>query len=377
MLDAIFAQPKRVAAQLGLTPSKVASLRDVSVPKRGWHLSSAAAALAMLCHSSSAIHLGARAAAYPHDCVQVPGAPRSIIPGLARAGVEVLSIGVNDYAPSPQIPTPCVWTEPSTGESIVLLMTAQGVGYPDNAGSSPTQPGGLGVRSCVSHPASPAVLCWAFRTDNSGPPTSVAEVLDQYEIAKWQWPGGTVVASTFDAWWEEFKAVVPQLPVVTQEAGETWLTGFAADPPKNAFYRTAAREYAQCKAAGACDDADPRIYNFLRMLMKMPEHTWGLPSIYDDANYTVSGRQLRLLPAPLVSACLGTPGLHADLCRAPLFPLPARRMRNSTPPALRATPRTSTRSCHGRSSAPLARCTPCRHWWTTPYARRSRRRPRC
>lgn len=103
-----------------------------------------------------------------------------------------------------------------------------------------------------------------------------------------QWPGATVVASTFDAWWSEFQDAVPHLPVSTQEMGETWLTGFAADAPKNSFYRTAAREYASCVQSGACDTtgADTRITNFTRMLMKMPEHTWGLPSIYDDSNYT-------------------------------------------------------------------------------------------
>lgn len=55
----------------------------------------------------------------------MPGAPRSIIPGLARAGIEVLSIGVNSYAPRPQIPTPAMWKEPSTGDSVMLIMTEQ------------------------------------------------------------------------------------------------------------------------------------------------------------------------------------------------------------------------------------------------------------
>lgn len=245
MLDAIFAQPKRLAAELGVTPPLVASLRDV------------------------------------------PGAPRSLVPALARAGIPVLSIGVNSYAPRPQLPTPSVWREPSTNTSVVLIMTEQGQGYPLNPGSSPTDPGGMGAPYCVEHPASPAVLCWAFRTDNSGPPESVAEVLADYAIARWQYPGAEVFASTFDAWWSEFQMAVPSLPVTTQEMGETWLTGFAADPPKNAFYRAAARQYSACLAAGSCDPVgDARIIDFLRMLMKMPEHTWGTPSINDNVNYT-------------------------------------------------------------------------------------------
>lgn len=243
-LDASFDVAKRIADQIGVPRPIVASLRDV------------------------------------------PGAPRSLIPALVRNQIPVLSIGVNDYAPRPQIPTPCVWQDPDSNTSVLLLMTEQGQGYPDNVGPSPELPGGLGADYCVSHPASAAVLCWAFRTDNSGPPTSVAEVLNNFDIARWQWPGAEVVASTFDAWWAEFQSVVPQLPVVTQEAGETWILGFAADPFKDAFYRTAAREYAACVAAGACDRTDPRVWGFSRMLTKLFEHTWGLPTISDAANFT-------------------------------------------------------------------------------------------
>jgi hypothetical protein len=225
MLDLIFQQPKRVADQVGVPHPTVASIRDV------------------------------------------PGAPRGIIPGLVRNGINAVSIGVNDYAPRPQLPTPCVWVEPETNTSVLLVMTEQGQGYPDNVGPSPTQPGGLAAPYCVSHPASAAVLCWAFRTDNSGPPESVAEVLAQFDIARWQWPGAEVIASTFDAWFAEFQPAIPQLPVISTEMGETWMTGFAADPPKSAFYRTAAREYSACLAAGQCDPKDPRITGFARMIM--------------------------------------------------------------------------------------------------------------
>lgn len=246
MLDAIFRQPARIADEVGIPRPKVASLRDV------------------------------------------PGAPRSIIPGLVRNGIEVLSIGDNGYAPKPQINTPTVWREPATNTSIVLLMTGQGVGYPNNAGPTPVSPGGLAADTCVSHPSSAAVLCWAFRTDNSGPPESVSEILGYFDMARWQWPGATVIGSTFEAWWSEFKVdALPVLPVTTQEMGETWLTGFAADPVKMATYRAAAAAYSTCLAAGQCDPInDARIVQFLFYLQKMPEHTWGLPTINDDSNYT-------------------------------------------------------------------------------------------
>jgi hypothetical protein len=102
------------------------------------------------------------------------------------------------------------------------------------------------------------------------------QVLNQFDIARWQWPGASVVAATFDDWWAAFQDAVPQLPVSSMEMGETWLTGFASDPYKMAFYRTAAREYTSCVASERCSESDPRVAHFLRML----------PTIYDNQNYT-------------------------------------------------------------------------------------------
>lgn len=73
---------------------------------------------------------------------------------------------------------PCVWREPTTNATVVLLMTGQGVGYPGNPGPSPIDPQGMAAHTCVVTNTSSAVLCWAFRTDNSGPPLSVGEVRD-------------------------------------------------------------------------------------------------------------------------------------------------------------------------------------------------------
>lgn len=111
-------------------------------------------------------------------------------------------------------------------------------------------------------------------------------MLTQFDIARWQWPGATVVASTFDEWWAAFQDAVPLLPVTTLEMGETWIIGFASDPYKAAFYRTVAREYDACVAGGGCAAGDARLTAFLRMMIKFTEHTFGLPTINDNANYT-------------------------------------------------------------------------------------------
>ena len=46
-------------------------------------------------------------------------------------------------------------------------------GYPDNPGDSPANPGGISKRDCVIIPGFSHVLCFAFRTDNSGPPVNI------------------------------------------------------------------------------------------------------------------------------------------------------------------------------------------------------------
>lgn len=46
-------------------------------------------------------------------------------------------------------------------------------GYPDDPGSDPAHPGGLSKRDCVVVDGLSEALCFAFRTDNSGPPESV------------------------------------------------------------------------------------------------------------------------------------------------------------------------------------------------------------
>jgi hypothetical protein len=46
-------------------------------------------------------------------------------------------------------------------------------GYPLNPGPDPAHPGGLSMNDCVFVPNCSHALCFAFRTDNSGPPESI------------------------------------------------------------------------------------------------------------------------------------------------------------------------------------------------------------
>jgi hypothetical protein len=64
------------------------------------------------------------------------------------------------------------------------------------------------------------------------------------------------------------------------------MTSTTADCWKIIFYREASRAYAECLGSGKCDPHDPRVLGFTRLLAKIPEHTYGLPGVNDDSNWT-------------------------------------------------------------------------------------------
>lgn len=84
-----------------------------------------------------------------------------------------------------------------------MLATWHPGGYPNNPGNTPTAPGGMARSDCVVPRGFGRALCFAFRTDNHGPPESVDEVLTQFEIVRAQFPGATVRAGTFDAYFQK------------------------------------------------------------------------------------------------------------------------------------------------------------------------------
>ncbi len=65
------------------------------------------------------------------------------------------------------------------------------------------------------------------------------------------------------------------LPVVTQEIGDTWIYGCASDPLKVARYRELARLRENWIAKGAFQVGDATDLQLLRHLLLEAEHTWG------------------------------------------------------------------------------------------------------
>jgi hypothetical protein len=56
----------------------------------------------------------------------------------------------------------------------------------------PNSPGGISRKDCVILDNYPEALCFAFRTDNSGPPVSVDEILSYYEILRAEFPSAQI-----------------------------------------------------------------------------------------------------------------------------------------------------------------------------------------
>ena len=107
------------------------------------------------------------------------------------------------------------------------------------------------------------------------------EVWTQWDILRWQFPGASIIASTYDAYVDQLVTIADTLPVFEAEVGDVWITSTPADPVKMAWNRLASREYAACVRAQQCNASDPRVFGFLRMLMKVPEHTYGIPGLWD------------------------------------------------------------------------------------------------
>ncbi|XP_071155642.1 uncharacterized protein [Mytilus edulis] len=212
----------------------------------------------------------------------VPGMTQAIIPTLVKKGIQAVSVGVNPGTSPPAVPNLFRWQF----EEKEVLGTWHAGGYPLNPGPDPAHPGGLSRKDCVVVENVTEALCFAFRTDNSGPPENIEEILNYYEILRLQFPGAEIDASTFEDYIEAIQPIKNQLPVLTQEIGDTWIQGISSDPYKLTFQRAFQTGLELCFHSNECNYTDPRIKDAVRFLVKVPEHTWGLPSVRDNINWT-------------------------------------------------------------------------------------------
>jgi len=184
----------------------------------------------------------------------VPGHTRGLVAPLAAHGVKFLDIGVNDASTPAELPPLFVWRD-SRGATLVVMYHH---GY-----------GGV-----VHVPGSDVGVAIVVRNDNSGPHTP-EEIRSIYADLKKQFPNAEISPASLT---EIANAVDPfrgNLPVVTQEIGDSWIHGVASDPLKVARYREVARLRERWIGQGKFHIGDATDVALLRSVLLEGEHTWG------------------------------------------------------------------------------------------------------
>jgi Domain of unknown function (DUF5054) len=197
----------------------------------------------------------------------VPGHTRGLVAPFAENGVTFLDIGVNGASTVPEVPPLFVWKEPQ-GASLIMMYHH---GY-----------GGV-----LQVPGSDLAVAIEVRNDNAGP-HSVAEVKKIYAELRRRFPHAKVTASSLAGIALAVEPFKPNLPVITQEIGDTWIYGVASDPVKVARYREVMRLRKQWVAQGKFGTGDSTDLALLQHLLLAPEHTWGVDTkrLKDYVHYT-------------------------------------------------------------------------------------------
>ena len=184
----------------------------------------------------------------------VPGHTRGIIPPLAKHGITFLEIGVNASSMPAVLPPIFLWKDLS-GASLPMMY------HNDYSGIAVV-------------PGSNLALVTRVRGDNSGPHTP-EEINGIYAELSARFPNAEIVAANLS---EMANALAPfrnNLPVVTEEIGDTWIYGCASDPLKVARFREIARLREAWIAKGALQVGDATDLQLLRHVLLEAEHTWG------------------------------------------------------------------------------------------------------
>lgn len=198
----------------------------------------------------------------------VPGHTRGIVPLLAEVGIRFLHIGVNTASTMPTVPPVFVWRDPGGAELIVM--------YQHSYGGPMTVPG-------LS-----AAVTFAHTLDNRGPQTA-EQVVQLFAAIQAEFPQATVKASTLDAFAAALLPLKEQLPVVTEEIGDTWIHGVGSDPRKVARYRELSRLRREWTERPLDAGEEAALARFTRHLLLVPEHTWGMDvkiHLADEENYS-------------------------------------------------------------------------------------------
>ena len=198
----------------------------------------------------------------------VPGHSRGIVGPLAENGVKLLDIGVNGASTPPDVPALFVWKDPE-GASLIMMYHHKGYG------------------GIVRAPGSGLAVDVEMRGDNGGP-HSVDEIKKIYAELRKQFPNAKVTASNLSEIAAAIEPYRSNLPVVTQEIGDTWIYGVPSDPVKVARYREVSRLRREWIGQAKFQVGDTTDLGLLRRLLLAAEHTWGVDTkrLEDYDHYT-------------------------------------------------------------------------------------------
>lgn len=181
----------------------------------------------------------------------VPSHTHAMVPYLAKAGIKYLHIGINGSSKMVKLPPLC---RLRYGEDEVILDYAALYGASSVCGD--------------------CAMEFAHTSDNSGPP-SPESVAAEMERLKVKYPGAEIASGTMDEFAEVVLEHIDELPVVTEELGDTWIHGVATDPYKTGAYYELLRlrDQWEKEEPGAVDSQAWR--EFCSGLLMVCEHSWG------------------------------------------------------------------------------------------------------
>ena len=141
----------------------------------------------------------------------VPGVTRAVIPLMRQKGLKAYSIGANLGSAPAGVPKAFIWRDNATQSEIFTFYHRDGYG---------------GITPADMHiiPGWGSGLCTNWASDNQGPQSAESYLRDLATIRA-EYPGWTVKVSTFDEFVNDlevaYRAGVAQLPVVTEEIGDS------------------------------------------------------------------------------------------------------------------------------------------------------------
>ena len=184
----------------------------------------------------------------------VCGHTRALVAPLVEHGVKFLDIGANASCTVPDVPAAFRWKDSASRELVMPYHNDYG--------------------GIVKIPGSDLAIDVDMEGDNSGP-HSIEKVRGVYSGLRKRFPNAQIAAASLTDIAEAVHPYREKLPLVTQEIGDTWITGVASDPLKVARYLEVSRLRKEWIANGKIQVGDATDRVFLSSFLLEAEHTWG------------------------------------------------------------------------------------------------------